>query len=253
MRPLTVTSNPQKNPASLAAFLVVSLCFLLSGAAGLIYQMVWMRHLATVFGTSEMAIVTLLVGYMGGLAVGAWAASRLLRFFNRPILVYAVLEVMIALSAMLVPWLLNLAGGLHVAILGGQVSPPGDGGVVEALAYLGFGCLVLLVPTACMGATLPILAKGVIHRAEQVGRRIGWLYALNTFGAVAGTVAAAFFLIPALGLWGTSFVAVGLNLFVAVLGAFVAAKVGPEERERDSADSPSPAKEWLQFSLSSES
>ena len=104
------------------AFAGVSLCFVLSGVAGLVYQTVWMRTLATVFGTSEVATVTVLVAYMGGLAAGAWCASRLLHRMQRPILVYALLEVAIAASALFVPWLLRTVGRLHVALMGGQPS-----------------------------------------------------------------------------------------------------------------------------------
>jgi len=211
------------------AFWGVSLCFLLSGVAGLIYQMVWMRYLSTIFGTSELAIVTVLVAYMGGLAVGAAVASKRVQSLKNPIRLYAILEGVIAASALLVPLLLKAVGGLQVAILGGQDSPPADGGLFEALAFLGLGCLVLVVPTACMGATLPILASGVIRHRKQIGSRVGWLYALNTFGAVIGTVLAAFFLIPKIGLWQTSFVAVFLNLLVAFLGWFVALRVPPRE------------------------
>ena len=213
------------------AFWGVSLCFLLSGVAGLIYQMVWMRYLSTIFGTSELAIVTVLVAYMGGLAVGAAVASKRVQSLKNPIRLYAILEGVIAASALLVPLLLKAVGGLQVAILGGQDSPPADGGLFEALAFLGLGCLVLVVPTACMGATLPILASGVIRHRKQIGSRVGWLYALNTFGAVIGTVLAAFFLIPKIGLWQTSFVAVFLNLLVAFLGWFVALRVPAREEE----------------------
>ena len=215
------------------AFRAVSLCFLLSGIAGLVYQMVWMRYLSTIFGTSELAIVTVLVAYMGGLAVGAWCASRLVGKMVRPILVYAILEAVIAASALLVPLLLRAVGGLHRAFLGGQDAPPPDGGLVEALAFLGLGCLVLLIPTACMGATLPILASGVVRTAAQIGKRVGWLYALNTVGAVFGTVLAAFVFIPALGLWQTSFVGVILNLSVAVIGWRVARRAGSAGVEED--------------------
>ncbi|MDA0812881.1 MAG: fused MFS/spermidine synthase, partial [Verrucomicrobia bacterium] len=224
----------QKTPGSGSSdglFWVVTLCFFLSGAAGLIYQMVWMRHLATVFGTSELAIVAVLVAYMGGLAVGAWAASKFLKNVQRPIFVYAVLEIFIAGSAVVVPLLIWLVDRLYTGMLGGQAMLPEDGGITEAVANLLLGCVVLIVPTACMGATLPILAKGVVHRSEEIGRRIGWLYALNTFGAVAGTVSAAFFLIPHLGLWRTSFVGFGLNCFVAVLGWSVAKRGGESVAE----------------------
>ena len=153
-----------------------------------------------------------------------WAAAKLLPRLQRPIRIYALLEVTIAIGALLVPWLLAVVGRVHVAMMGGQASPPSDGGMLNSLAGLGLGCVVLLIPTACMGATLPILARGVVHRSEQIGRRIGWLYGLNTVGAVAGVVLAAFFLIPNLGLWSTSFVGIGLNLLVAVFGWFVATR-----------------------------
>lgn len=190
-----------------------------------------MRYLSTIFGTSELAIVTVLVAYMGGLAVGAAVASKRVQSLKNPIRLYAILEGVIAASALLVPLLLKAVGSLQVVILGGQDSPPADGGLFEAFAFLGLGCLVLVVPTACMGATLPILASGVIRNRKQIGSRVGWLYALNTFGAVIGTVLAAFFLIPKIGLWQTSFVAVCLNLLVAFLGWFVALRVPAREEE----------------------
>lgn len=222
-------TEPESSTRTRVSFWLVSLCFFLSGTAGLIYQMVWMRYLSTVFGTSELAIVAVLVAYMGGLAAGAWVASKFLHRLRRPIVAYAVLELAIALSAIAVPWLLRIAGILHTSVLGGQAEMPADGGVPEALAHLALGCLVLFIPTACMGATLPILAKGLIHRSAQIGRRIGWLYSLNTFGAVAGTVLAAFLLIPSLGLWKASFFGVGLNVLVAALGWSVARKAGTAE------------------------
>lgn len=197
---------------------IISLCFFLSGMAGLIYQMVWMRYLSTAFGTSEMAIIAVLVAYMGGLAAGSALASKFLHRLKRPVLAYAILEIIIALSAIAVPLLLKLADSLRTAALGGLDHLPADGGTIEALSHLGLGCLVLFIPTACMGATLPILAKGLVQKTQEIGSRIGWLYALNTFGAVAGTLTAAFLLIPALGLWNSSFIGVALNLTVAVLG-----------------------------------
>ena len=227
------------------SFRLVSLCFFLSGMAGLIYQMVWMRYLSTVFGTSELAIVAVLVAYMGGLAAGASIASKFLHRLRRPIIAYAILEVIIALAAIAVPLLLNLAGQLRAAVLGGQEILPSDGGFLEAISHLGLGCLVLFIPTACMGATLPILAKGFIQKRTEIGARIGWLYALNTFGAVAGTLTAAFLLIPSLGLWQSSFVGVALNVTVAALGWSVARRAGSSKlsksEETPSESDPLPA------------
>ena len=109
-----------RNPAhsqKAGSFRLVSLCFFLSGMAGLIYQMVWMRYLSTVFGTSELAIVAVLVAYMGGLAAGASIASKFLHRLRSPIIAYAILEVIIALAAIAVPLLLNLAGGAIRTVL----------------------------------------------------------------------------------------------------------------------------------------
>lgn len=217
-------------------FLGVLLCFFLSGTVALLYQIVWMRHFSTIFGTSELAIVTVLVAYMGGLALGSWTASRLIDRVEHPVLTYAILEAGIAVSALLVPLFLSVIGRLHQYLYGGQPAPPGDGGVAEALGYVGLGCVVLMVPTGLMGATLPMLAKGVVGASEQIGRRVGLLYAMNTFGAVVGTVLAAFVLITWLGLWWTSFVGIALNLLVAVMGWQVAIRGGRAAAESSSDD-----------------
>jgi len=95
-------------------------CFILSGFAALLYQTAWMRQFSLVFGTSELAIAAVLSAYMGGLALGAAIAARFVHRIRRPVLFYGVLEAGIAISALLVPWLLTLASLLYVAVFGGQ-------------------------------------------------------------------------------------------------------------------------------------
>src|SRR3954471_11179311 len=86
---------------------LLAACFLLSGCAALIYQTAWTRQFALVFGTSELAVATVLAAYMGGLALGAWIVERWLPRITRPVFVYAGLELGIGASAMvLVPALL---------------------------------------------------------------------------------------------------------------------------------------------------
>ncbi len=100
-------------------------CFGLSGTAALIYQTAWTRQFAIVFGTSELAVATVLAAYMGGLALGAWLAEKFLPRVKRPVLAYALLELGIAVGATLaVPLLLSLADSGLVALFGGQDSPP---------------------------------------------------------------------------------------------------------------------------------
>ena len=208
--------------SSSAVFVAVSLCFFLSGFAALLYQTAWMRQLSTVFGTSELAVATVLAAYMAGLAVGAAIAARVMGRIRRPILVYGVLEGTIAISAIAVPFLLQLAGIAYAALFGGQPQPPDASGLGQSTFYLSATFLVLIVPTACMGATLPMVTRYAVHKDEDVGPRVGLLYSINTSGAIAGTLVAAFLLLPALGLWGTVLVGALVNLGVFGVAALLA-------------------------------
>jgi spermidine synthase len=192
--------------------LLVYLCFTLSGLAGLIYQTAWTRQFALVFGTSELAVATVLAAYMGGLAIGARVVESLLPRIQRPVRLYALLELAIGLAGLaLVPACLYLAERLLLGLLGGQNSPPSSGASGNTLFYLVAAFLTLLLPTTLMGATLPLLVRDGVHSEEQIGDRVGKLYACNTAGAVAGALLAALLLLPALGLRGTLRAAVAVN------------------------------------------
>lgn len=216
------------NRSNLVVFVAVSLCFFLSGFAALLYQTAWMRQLSVVFGTSELAVATILAAYMAGLALGAAIAARVMHRIRRPILVYGLLEATVAISAIAVPFLLQLAGVLYAAIFGGLPHPPDASGMGQSLFYLVVTFVVLAVPTACMGATLPMVTRYAVHKDEDVGPRVGLLYSINTAGAIAGTLAAAFLLLPALGLWGTIFVGAAINLIVFIVAALLAKSVDTE-------------------------
>ena len=162
--------NQPKASISTPILVGVAGCFLLSGFAALLYQMAWMRLFSTTFGTSETAVATVLSAYMGGLALGAALAGRLVQFIRRPVLFYGVLEAAIAVSALLVPVLLSIAGLLYAATLGNQASIPNAAGLAQPLFYFLVAFAVLIVPTACMGATLPVLTRYVVSRDDQIGR-----------------------------------------------------------------------------------
>ena len=201
-------------------------CFILSGFAALLYQTAWMRQFSLVFGTSELAIAAVLSAYMGGLALGAAIAARFVHRIRRPVLFYGVLEAGIAISALLVPWLLTLASLLYVAVFGGQAAPVDASGLGQSFFYLIIAFLVLLIPTSFMGATLPLLTKYAVQTKEQIGSRVGLLYAMNTAGAIGGTLTAAFILLPRFGLNGTVWFGVVINLIVFLIAAFIAQSIG---------------------------
>ena len=218
--------------------LVLVLCFFLSGLAALVYQIAWTREFALVFGTSELAVATVLAAYMGGLAFGAWLVERLLPRVTRPVFVYAGLELGIALSAvLLVPALLLASRHLLTVWFGGQPSPPSSDDVSTAVFHLVSAFVALAIPTTLMGATLPLLARHAVAEREQIGRRIGLLYAANTAGAVCGALATAFVLLPTLGLQRSVWVAAGLNLVVFLLAARLVQR-SPDARQPPGAARP---------------
>jgi spermidine synthase len=219
--------QPSDAPTTSRILIGVAACFLLSGFAALLYQMAWMRQFSTVFGTSETAVATVLSAYMGGLALGAAVAGRLVRLIRRPVLFYGFLEAAIAVSALLVPVLLSVAGLMYASLLGNQPGIPDAAGLGQPLFYFLVAFAVLVVPTACMGATLPVLTRYAVTRDDQIGRRVGGLYAINTLGAVGGAVIAGFVLLPQLGLRGTVWCGVFVNMLVFVIAVLVA-RASPE-------------------------
>lgn len=212
---------PRRGGSDQSHFLVVLACFVLSGFAGLVYQTAWTRELAFVFGTSELAVATVLAAYMAGLAAGAAVAGRLVPRVGRPVLVYGLLELGVGVTALAVPVGVRGVRALYVAAFGAAGAPPGADGLTSALFYLAGSFVLLMIPTGLMGATLPLLARHAVRRESELGSRIGALYAANTVGAVAGTVLAGFFLLPGFGLRRTIWVAVGANLLVFAAAAFL--------------------------------
>ncbi|HTQ35748.1 MAG TPA: hypothetical protein VMH77_01825, partial [Steroidobacteraceae bacterium] len=236
-------------------FVILCGCFALSGLAALVYQTAWTRQFALVFGTSELAVATVLAAYMGGLALGARLIEPLLPRIRRAVQWYALLELGIGVAALvLVPLGLWLAERLLVNWFGGQADPPSAGHAGNTLFYLVSAFAILLVPTTLMGATLPLLTRDGVHSDAQIGPRIGLLYAWNTAGAVAGALLAALWLLPAVGLSATVWSAAGVNLLVCVLALLLlrgrlAAEpvaVAPAARETQRAQV---AGRWSQFAL----
>jgi len=212
------TAAPASSTLVLAG---VVACFVLSGFAALLYQTAWLRQFSLVFGTSELAVVTVLAAYMAGLAGGAAVAARWVDQVRRPIRVYGLLEAGIAISALAVPLLLAAAGAAYVAILGDLPEPPSASTFGQPVFYLVVAFVVLALPTGFMGATLPLLMRHVVRSDREIGPKVALLYASNTAGAVAGTLVAAFVLLPGLGLNATVWVGVAVNGLVFGLAALI--------------------------------
>lgn len=187
--------------------------FFLSGATGLIYEVVWARMLTQIFGNTTHAIATVLSAFMAGLALGSYSFGRLVDARKNALLAYGLLEGGVGVYALLVPTLLGWTQQAYTRLYGlVDVSFAAFSVVLFLLSFL-----VIVVPTALMGATLPVLSRFCVTQFATLGRRVGDLYAINTLGAVLGCAFAGFLLISSLGLRGTVRLAASLNLAIAVV------------------------------------
>src|SRR5216683_6785387 len=192
-----------------------------SGAAALVYEVAWTRLLTLQIGHTVSAISIVLAAFMGGLSAGAWLAGRFPVSQARRLQAYATLEIIVALIAIVLPALLR---GLLPAIAWAYAD--GDAPVRFAFVRMTLSLALLAVPAAAMGATFPIAASWFSeltarlkpNAAPRSSADAGVLYAANTAGAAAGAIGAGFWFIPAVGLRGTAWIGVGLNV-AAALGA----------------------------------
>jgi spermidine synthase len=201
------------------ALSLIAICFLFSGATGLIYEVLWARMLGLVFGVTTLAIGLVLAAFMGGLALGSAIAARLAARITRAVRTYALIEIAIGVYAIAVPLLFRGIDGVYAASW--QRFHQGFYGF--ALARFALAAIVLLIPTALMGATLPVLA-GAIGARQSRRNSITTLYACNLAGAIAGTIAAGFFLLPSFGVRATIWIAAATNALISVAAFLIDAK-----------------------------
>lgn len=187
--------------------------FFLSGASGLIYEVLWMRSFMSAFGVTVYATSVVLAAFMGGLALGSYLFGRWAEVKGSPIHTYAYLEIGIGVYALLIPFVLKHLPSLYQLIY----RHLSDNVTLTLMVRFGASFIVLLLPTTMMGATLPVLSKFFAADKTRVGKESGRLYAINTFGAVMGTLAAGFFLIPYLGVSRTNYLAASLNLLIGIV------------------------------------
>jgi spermidine synthase len=195
------------------SFAVLGLCFFLSGATGLVYQIVWLRMLGLIFGHTVHAITAVLAAFMAGLALGSFVFARSVGRLRHLIAAYGWLEVAIGVYCALIPILLWLASAVQLGLQGALGLSLGTFMIVQFLIVF----LLLLVPTTLMGGTLPVLSQALATEKADLARRVGLLYAVNTFGAVLGVALAGYVLLPAFGNRITIGIAALGNLTVGTL------------------------------------
>jgi len=196
---------------------LVFVLFFLSGISGLIYEIIWTRKLSYIFGGTIYAISTVLTSYMAGLALGSYIFGRYIDKKDKPLNVYASLQIGIGVFGIIIPIILNsfipifslIYNSFHTSFFS------------FSLIRFAFIFLILIIPTSFMGGTVPVISKFLIKSKETSGFDLGLLYAVNTFGAVLGTFLSGFILIVFWGIWWTILFAACINFCVAAISFFL--------------------------------
>ena len=191
---------------------LIYLIFFLSGAAALIYEVLWVRYLSLVFGGSHLAVTTVLSVFMGGLAIGSYTIGRKIGNYKRLLRLYGFLELGIAVSALAFAALLHFYPFVYVPLAQISGSP-----VYLSIIRIAFAAVALIIPTTLMGGTLPVVSSFISSSASGLGSRLSFLYGFNTIGAVVGTAAAGFFLLPRYSVGATLTIALSINVLVGLL------------------------------------
>ncbi|MGC8926658.1 MAG: fused MFS/spermidine synthase [Myxococcota bacterium] len=226
---------------------IVGLCFFLSGSAGLILEIVWTKYLNLIFGSTTLSISTTVAAFMGGLATGSYFADRFLKRLKNPIRSYGIFEILIGIYALIIPsilkWFISYQGEILPHFY--------ENAFVYSIVRFLFCFVVLIIPTTAMGATLPILSSFYIENIGEGGKKMGFLYAINTAGATIGTFIAGFFLLKSLGVQNTNNLAASIDIIVGVSILLLFSRIkdsrtiSSEEREESTNDI-----EWILISVS---
>ncbi len=210
--------------------------FVLSGAAGLVYEIVWSRQLVLVFGNTTQAVSAILAGFFGGMAIGSVLGGRLADRVRSPLRLYGSIELVLVVVVLATPFTFRvvtaLYGGVAVAFEGAPQ--------LLAVIRLGLALLALAPATILMGATLPTLTRHLTANAH-LSQSFGRLYAANTIGAIIGTLAAGLVLIELLGLSGALWVGAGCSAIAGVVALLLSRQAPIASSMPTPAPDPAPA------------
>ncbi len=230
---------------------LIYLLFFLSGAAALVYQVVWVRSLTLVFGGSHLAVTAVLSIFMAGLAIGSHVVGRFVDRIEKPLRLYGLLELGIAPSALLFAGLMKVYPQIYGTLAQGR----DDATLYLTTVRLLFSVVALIVPTILMGGTLPVISRFVSGQPENLRRHLSFLYAFNTLGAVLGALLAGFVFLRLFSVSATLYVAVATNVLIGLAAMALQNKVvspsspegaagAPAEESRDLA-----APSWILWGI----
>lgn len=220
---------------------IILILFFASGACGLIYEVVWARMMTEVLGKTALSVGTVLGAFMCGLALGAYALGKYADRSDNPLRLYAFYEIGVGVTALVASLLITWIMPAYVRLYAVFGSAP----LVLAVFRFSISFVILMAPTILMGATLPILSRVVVNKLSHVGNDLGRLYAINTIGAVAGSLATGFYFIGTFGVHRTIAIAVFGNLAVGAAAWLVSKKIPPIVQDAPIKSRPDPVPDPL--------
>ena len=180
--------------------------------AALVYEVVWIRPLSLVFGNTTYAISTIIAAFIFGLAIGSWAAGKYSDKIKNPFRYFAFAQIGIGIYGII---LLPIFGALPEMYLDVYNATYPNQYFFTFLQII-FSMALILVPTSLMGATLPLMLKTYSQNFSSIGKDVGKLDASNSFGAMVGTLAAGFLMIPLLGIQNSIVLAASINIGMGI-------------------------------------
>ncbi len=222
-------------PSSRGRLVALLVLLLASGAAGLAYQVLWLRELSLILGVTVHAAATVLAAFMGGLALGSITAGRVLARLRRPLLAFGLAEIGIGVSALAVGLAFDRGAPVDAAIHDAL----GWSKVALTAGRFAVAAALLLVPTSLMGLTMPLVCASATVRAS-FGQRLGLVYGVNTAGGILGALATGFYALGALGSDATLRIAATMSIGVG-LAAIALSKATGEAPETAASPSAAPA------------
>lgn len=189
---------------------IVIALFCVSGASGLMFEVVWSRMLSRLLGGTTWGVLAVLVSFMGGLGIGAEFWGKRAERSRRPLVLYGALELAIGFYALAAPLIFSAIGAGYIALQRGYGRPFGFDQPIRLL----IACLAIAPPTFLMGGTLPVLTRWCSDRRGGSTGILAGLYAWNTFGAVVGCFVTGFILILTLGVVETNTLAAVIDVLI---------------------------------------
>ena len=207
--------------------LYLCVIFVLSGAAGLVYESIWTRYLGLFVGHSAYAQVLVLVIFLGGMSIGALGIGRRAERVSKPLLWYALVEFAVGAIGLVFHDVFVFATHLAYDSLFPALGP----GATHSIAKWSIAALLILPQSVLLGATFPLMTAGALRLLpDRAGRTISLLYFANSLGAAVGVLFAGFALIRWVGLPGTLLTAAMVNIVVAGAAYLVAQRVAPAQK-----------------------